>query len=408
MTTAFDKLTKAKARLVMDFPFFAHIVMSMPFVEDTTLGTMATDGINCYYDPKFVDAHSTGEIQGVLCHEALHKAYMHMLRKGVRHHFLWNVACDYAINPIILQAVKDNPSTTMCLPKDVLVKDEYKNMSANEIYELLLKNAPKISISFPGGGSGTGEKDPNQTPMWGGVMQAEKTMPDGSKQPLSQDEVSQLEQEIKMTVQSAAEIAKSRGKVPGGMEGLIKAVGAPKINWQDYIQSWIKGITPDDYSWVRPNRTWMANYGIYMPRMSLNGSGVGVLSIDTSGSVSDGELIKYITEIVGVIEMVKPDKLYIMQHDAVIQRVDVWEAGMDFRDLKVKGRGGTCIMPTFEYLKTIDEEVNWMICFTDMGICDYPKKDADIPSYPVLWAATGPNNAPFGQYIPIFDAMEHA
>jgi hypothetical protein len=65
-------------------------------------------------------------------------------------------------------------------------------------------------------------------------------------------------------------------------------------------------------------------------------------------------------------------------------------------------------MPTYQYLKTIDEQVDWMICFTDMGICDYPKKDEDIPEYPVLWAATGPNNAPFGQYIPIFDAMEHA
>jgi predicted metal-dependent peptidase len=232
-TTAFDKLTKAKARLVVEFP-------SMPFVEDTTLGTMATDGIYCYYDPAFVDAHSTGEIQGVLCHEALHKAYMHMLRKGARHHFLWNVACDFAINPIILQAVKDNPGTTMCLPKNCLVDDKYKNMSANEIYELLKKNTPTISFSFPGEGKPGDEKDPNKSPMWGGVMEAEKTMPDGSKQPLSQDEITQLEQEIKMTVASAAEQAKSRGKVPGGLEGLIKAVGTPKVNWQEYIQSWVK------------------------------------------------------------------------------------------------------------------------------------------------------------------------
>ena len=62
----------------------------------------------------------------------------------------------------------------------------------------------------------------------------------------------------------------------------------------------------------------------------LYNAGVGVLSIDTSGSVSDQELIEYVREVTGVIELCSPDKLYIIQHDAIVQREDEWEAGMDF------------------------------------------------------------------------------
>ena len=133
--------------------------------------------------------------------------------------------------------------------------------------------------------------------------------------------------------------------------------------------------------------------------------GVGILSIDTSGSVSDDELRKYVREIVGVIEMCNPDKLIIIQHDAIIQKIEEWEGGNDFSSLKVKGRGGTCIAPVFRHVEKLDEPIDWMICFTDMGICDYPPA-AKAPDFPVLWAATGPMNAPFGTYIPVKDAME--
>lgn len=417
MITSFDKLTQAKARLVTRHPFFAHIALRAELVE-ANIPTMATDMIRIYYGDKFVQEHSVTELVGVLAHEALHIAFMHGLREGPRDHRVWNWACDYAINPILLEA-------GMLLPKGGLYEEKYRNMSAPDIYEDLMKNPPPepptivISMGGEGDGDGNGGQSmpvplgPDGQPMWGGVMKAKKIDANGNEQPLSADELSTLESEIKIMVQQAADAAKAIGKMPGGIQGLVKAIAAPKIDWKDYIQNWIKGITPDDYTWQRPNRTMLVNHRVYMPRMQLNGSGVGVLSIDTSGSVSDRELVEYINEIVGVIDMTKPDKLYIVQHDYSIQKIDIWEAGQDFRELKIKGRGGTAIMPSFRWARgehingfpTLDDEVNWMICFTDMGIGDYPK-GAEIPDFPVLWAATGPNNVNFGTYIPLKDAMQ--
>jgi len=401
-----DKMTKAKTRLVIHQPFFSVLALGLTYVETEMLPTMATDGKHIYWNPDFVEKLTIEECAGVIAHEVMHVAWLHMLRRGHRDPLLWNLACDYAINPVVLSSglhlplgkgyTKDNP--------DYCHDPKYKDWSAYSIYEDLLKNAEKNAkgISLNGDPKdGSGGPQDGQKPLWGEVMDA--TGKEGKA--LSESEKRELEEEIKINVKQAAESAKARGKLPAGMEGLIAAVGKPKIDWKDYIQNWVSGRIPDNYTWVKPNRRMMVNYDIYMPSMQLNGAGIGVLSIDTSGSVSDKELQEYITEIVGVIEICNPEKLYIIQHDAIVQKVDEWNAGDDFSKLHIKGRGGTCIKPSFEKVKEFDETIDWMICFTDMGICDFPSAE-QAPEFPVLWAATGPDNAPFGTYIPIRDAMQ--
>lgn len=407
-TEAFEKLTKAKARLVQRHPFFAAILLSLPLIEvpDLPGRTMSTDMRNIYYHPDFVNYCSINEIMGVLCHETLHVAYLHGLRKGNKIHKIWNMACDYAINPVLLDAGLSLPMIKTEKGEFVppLYEDKYRNWSAPEIYDDLMKNVTVINISFGGDG------EPGDTPMWGEVTEPQKTgendQPTGEG--ISESEQRELENEIKIKVKGAAESAKAIGKLPGGVEGLIEAIGKPKIDWKAYIQQWVSGIKPDDYSWVRPNRSMLVNHGVYMPRLQFNGSGVGILSIDTSGSVSDNELVSYITEIVGVIEICNPDKLYIIQHDSVITRIDVWEAGMDFKNLKIAGRGGTCIMPTFKQIDKLEEKADWMIVFSDMEIGDWPKDKRTWPDYPILLASTGgKDTAPegLGTYIPLRDAI---
>jgi predicted metal-dependent peptidase len=402
---AFNKLTAAKYKMVSMHPFFAAIALSLPFVECRWLNppTMATDMQTIYYHPEFVMECSKNELMAVIAHEVLHVAFLHGTRRHSRDQKIWNFACDFAINPILVDG-------GMTLPGNCLYDEKYLNWSAAQIYEDLLKRQEKVKelldklpafqIGDPGDGSGEGQGKGDKNTIHGGIIDL-KDFKDADGNQITPAEV---EHAIKLKVASAAQVAKSIGKLPGGLEGLVEALGKPQINWHDYIQNWVKGHAPDDYTWARPNRRMLANHRVYMPSQELKGAGTGVLSIDTSGSVSDAELVKYVTEIVGVIEMCKPEKLIIIQHDAVIQSITEWEVTDDFKSLKVKGRGGTCIAPVFKYLHEIDDHVDWMICFTDMGICDYPNPD-QAPAYPVLWAATGPDNAPFGQYIPVKDAM---
>lgn len=388
LISAERKISKAKSQLVFDNCFFAIIAMRLDFVEENTwCKTAATDGIHIFWNREFIDKLTVEETKGLIAHEVLHVVWLHMLRGKGRIHKLFNIAGDIVINEQLIQ-------NKFTLPKDGIDPrserfKKYKDWNTERIYDDLEKNAVKITVRFDGEGGDGDDKEGDEKTTWGGVVEAKG--PDGKS--LSPAELSEMEAEIKQAISEAAQAAKNRGQLPAGMEGLIKAAGQPKVDWKAYIQNWVSGISPDDYSWARPNRKMFANYGIYMPRIKMYGAGHGLLSIDTSGSVSDQELKEYVREIVGVIEMCKPDKLTIIQHDAVITKVDVWERGEDFSDLKIKGRGGTCIQPSFKYAENMDEPIDWMILFTDCGIVDWPNSN-NWPNIPVLVCATGDNTMP--------------
>jgi predicted metal-dependent peptidase len=75
----------------------------------------------------FVETLNTAELAGVLAHEVMHPALQHHTRRGDRDRKRWNMACDDAINPLLLDA-------GLTLPKDVLIDHRFRGMSAERIY----------------------------------------------------------------------------------------------------------------------------------------------------------------------------------------------------------------------------------------------------------------------------------
>jgi predicted metal-dependent peptidase len=91
---------------------------------------MATDGVSLYFNPEFVETLSSAELIGTLAHEVMHPAVQHHTRRGSRNPKRWNMACDYAINPLLVEA-------GLTLPKDVLLGRRFRGMSAERICNLL-------------------------------------------------------------------------------------------------------------------------------------------------------------------------------------------------------------------------------------------------------------------------------
>ena len=77
-----DKITWAKMQLVSKAPFFGQLASKLSFKERYNLPykTMATDGLNIFYDPGFVMKHTSDEIKWVICHEIMHCVLNHFLR----------------------------------------------------------------------------------------------------------------------------------------------------------------------------------------------------------------------------------------------------------------------------------------------------------------------------------------
>ena len=130
-----NKLCAARTRLILDKPFLGALVLRLPLVaaDPKWCQTTATDARKFYYNAGYIGALSLEQTQFVLAHEALHCALSHFARRQHRVKRRWDVACDYAINPLLL---KDG----LAPPPGVLVQESFEGMTAEEIYPCIDEN----------------------------------------------------------------------------------------------------------------------------------------------------------------------------------------------------------------------------------------------------------------------------
>ena len=130
-----NKLATARTRLILDKPFLGALVLRLPMVEGdpSWCETTYSDGKTFYYNSDYIDALDNDQTQFALSHEALHCALSHFYRRGHRVKHRWELACDYAVNPLLINdGLKPTP--------DAEHLREYEGMTAEEIYPCLEDN----------------------------------------------------------------------------------------------------------------------------------------------------------------------------------------------------------------------------------------------------------------------------
>lgn len=359
--------SKARIRMLTNsnLAFFASLAMRLEIVEDKTgiaNGTAGTDGKNFYYDPKFWDTLTIEEQQFVWAHEVMHAATGHLFRKGSRDHMLWNAAGDLAINPILVEC-------GMQMPKGGLLEDKYKNMTAEQIYNDLEKNAQKVKCSHctwvgPNGGGKDKEKG------------------NGQGQGIEPQDAA-TEQEWQGAVIQAAAVAKSIGKLPGGLESLVEML-SPKIDWRTQMRHWLGQRTRSEYRFLPPSRRWL-HRGMVMP--SCTGIQLELAFIvDTSGSMCDEELGKALGEI-NAMKSTHRVRVHLLHVDADVHEdklIDINERCP--RKITWKGRGGTNLQAGLDYLEKKGYPLSGVIGFTDGYTSPAPLKTK--LGCPTLWIVT--------------------
>ena len=137
-------LSAARVKLILGreakSAFFASLVLRLQPQVDWNCETIATDGKSLHYNPTFVTGLSPDELVGVLAHEAMHCALAHPFRRGLRANDLWNIACDLAINPLLVQAGLILPPTRL-MPGEGKYASFEPFKSADEYYSLLSQPA---------------------------------------------------------------------------------------------------------------------------------------------------------------------------------------------------------------------------------------------------------------------------
>lgn len=443
-----QKVSKAREALMLDQRFFGTLICATSIIAAThirgqRIDTMATDYKAIYYNPAFIDTLTVGEVKGVLCHEVMHIANGHSLRRGVRDPHLWNVACDYAINPLILKG-------KMILPKDCLNDPRYSGMSAEEIYlreQAKPKPAPapqQNGAQAPqqgGEGDGAGqdgdapgevedgaEDEPTQGKNepgegedkreqgedkgeTGGQDKPGQGKPDFSKpglvldavddegKPLTEADRREAEADMQVKIIQAAQIATKAGQDACGFERLVEEAKNPREDWVEVLRRFIQRNVEvsSEPTWRRLNRRAFA-LGAMLPGRTKEGMGDLLIAIDTSGSMDALLVGKSIAELKAILEDTDYETVTVMACDAWVH----WHATFDKGEdpvIRVPGGGGTAFSPVWRKAEALGLTPRACVYFTDLDCYDFGEE----PEYPVLWAQWGsyPNKPPFGEVVKV-------
>src|SRR4030095_12923335 len=246
----YETVSRARARLILDQPFFGVLASRLTLKMDPTCETAWTDGTTIAFSPAYVDAHSSHPILAVYAHEVMHCACGHPWRRDAREPKRWNVACDYAINPII----KDAGFT---LPADTLFDARYVGHAAEWIFDRLPADEQGQQPQPQNGqGQGQSSEDSGGLGEVRDAPQGEQT--DGQGQPVPVQSQADWQQ---ATIQ-AKQLTQAQGALGGDTARAIGQAIKPSVDWRSLLRKYVQEVVRSDYSWTRPNVRYV-QHGIY-------------------------------------------------------------------------------------------------------------------------------------------------
>ena len=400
------KVQKAKITLMRDprFALWSGILMVGRTSVVDNIPTACTNGRDEKYGRKFVAGLKEPELNFVVLHENLHKAYRHLTTWKKLHdenHRLANAACDYVIN---LKLKDLDPSErVIAMPRWAdgvlkgkpmgLIDEKYRGLNAKQVFDLL-----KDEQKGKGGGEGDGESegegsDGSGTSQGQGQGQGEGFDDhdwDGAKE-MTEEEKKVLEREIDQAIrQGVMAHQKIAGTGAGDLDRDLLELLEPKVDWREMLREFVKSTcsAKDTSSWRKVNRRFLST-GVYMP--SLIGEKVGhlVLAVDTSGSVGQEELSGFLTEVRGIAEEVKPSQVDLIYWDSRVAAHEEYTESMVgdiINSTKPRGGGGTSPSCVSEYLKEKRIVPECVIVLTDGYVGNDWGHDWTAP---VMWAIVG-------------------
>jgi predicted metal-dependent peptidase len=432
------KLASARTRLILDKPFLGALVLRLPMRAASAewCPTTATDARAFYYNPGYIRDLSLDQTQFMLAHEALHCALSHFARRQHRVKHRWDLACDYAINPLLVDDGLKPPPNALLMPL-------YKGMTAEEIYPLLDDNDQSETLDThaydsesDGGQQGehsdlderdiqrrqqsqgeqgdAGERggaEPRADASAGSDARGEakdsgsgaapqdatpKQQDDasaGAPPPLTPDERETLQVQWQQRMAGAAQQAMQAGKLRGELKRMIDHLLQPQLPWRMLLARYMNSITREDYSWSRPSR----REGDYlMPSLRSHQLDL-VVAIDTSGSIKDAEMQEFIDEVDALKAQVRA-RVTLLPCDAGLCEgapftFEPWEQFQ--RPEGIGGGGGTSFRPVFQWVEQQGLQPDLLVYFTDAD-GEFPERE---PPYPVIWLVKGRSPIPWGQRI---------
>lgn len=361
MATLDERLSAARVRTRARLPFFGALLLFARVIPTERVDLAATDGKDLFVHPDAVLKLRPAELDGLLIHEVLHAALLHVGRRRARDPLRWNVAADIVVNGIVAGI------GGVALPAGGVRDPALEQLPVEEVYERLEGRA--LALPLQDLLDAPGEGDPEAcAAQW--------------REALAQAEVlSNM----------------GMGSLPAGLLRAVREVLSPTLDWRAMLWRFVTA-TPSDFADF--DRRFV-HRGLYLD--ALHGESLRVcVAIDTSGSVSPRQLAAFLGELRGILGAYPHVRVELFFADAALdgphEIEDITEAPAP------KGGGGTSFVPFFEYTEAHRAEAQRVLVYLTDGFGTFP---TDHPAEPTLWVVTSGGLAserfPFGEVARLRD-----
>jgi predicted metal-dependent peptidase len=347
-----QKLEKAKAKLMLEHPYFGSIASALAFTPDDNIEAFESNGTRFAYNDDFLDTCSVEEVEFALANAAMHYALAHQNRLGKREGWLWQLATDYAINAMLM---KNN----LHPPDRINYQPRFEGMYAEEIYAIL-------------------ENEIDEKEYLQERQKHEKIITD------EQEDAEFLEQLLQKAI--------AQDELPKDLDRFFPQIAESKIAWRDALYQYVHRHAKEDYRFFPPNRRYI-HQGFALPSLQSERLQI-VVAIDTSGSIDEALLAQFFAEFEAIMQSFANYEIALIACDSKIQYHKTFYPG-DILEYRTKGGGGTDFRPVFDY---IDKEIpnpSLLIYFTDAQ-GRFPKTE---PLFDILWALPEDAEVPFGEKL---------
>ena len=453
------RVSDCVTELLRKQPFFGSLVLRLPLRPDFSRETLATDGHEIRYSPRWVAETDSHLIETAMARVVMACALKHHTRRGERDPERWQMASQLVTHALIRDA-------GFTLPPDA---EAWDGLTVEQAYDRLhaedgdsdhdgtapsdaAAGASPAGQASPGGGDedsddqtdssaddsagqnedgddepngedgddqdgdgqgqdtsddgddGTSDAPPSHDPSGTGeVMDADARAGDDGEPAEAPVDITAEEQAWDEAMHQALNIARAEGKVPGQVEETIQGAHASTLDWRTLLRRYMTDAASHDYSWSVPNRRFIDG-GLYLPSIRSEGIETIAFIIDVSSSLPSATLAEFWAELREAAAEIRPESVIVLQVDTTLQDVAEYAADDLPEEMAIKGRGGTDFRPGFEWLDEQGIQPGVCLYFTDMECSDYPETE---PPFPVLFCDYGDeaspwrHPAPWGEHISI-------
>jgi len=416
-------VAKAGRTLMLKEPFYGYFLVGLNKDFNTAVQTacVAKDGINIklVVNPEYYDKQDINTKVAILKHELLHIAFEHLgMFDSFKDKQLLNVAADLEINQYIEDHWKGETWEGL-----EIENGEFKGVKlpvragTRVYYDMLQKeldehDKQQNNQQGQGGGSGScnnGGQGQSKQGQGGDKQDQDGSDDEGDNsgsgsgnsesfaewfrgqghgdehslweefENMSEAEKKLIKKQIDHQMKEVAEqVQKQRGTIPGELSSYIDKLFEKTeavIDWKSYLRRFGARASKIETKKTRKKPNIRFGSG---PAIKINPKRKTLVAIDTSGSVSDKDLVEFFNEIEHIFK--SGTEVTIMECDSYVHRTYEYK-GLKEDVLRVSGRGGTSFQPVMdEVLKTPGKYMN-IIYLTD-GYAPAPDK---VPLVPILW-----------------------